>query len=630
MYAYVLFCISDQRYLEEILSFSDLSRHLLPPHYVPYPDVYQAGDFILFAWHSRNDTHGVRQRVNPGVLSHPEKGSFFASGYAAEGLIDADVVPFDNPAFDQEKPTAGIFSILQPSASGLCLAESPGGVSSNTWISRDGKTAQCWSTQPPAVPTFYAKNRVGYCVVSNRPRLGYCASVLSSGYSLSDEYLPKYISSGFAFDGSTPYKGTVVVPPNKSIRLSAGAGEIVRYPIGNAIATPQETPLEEKSATLASLLRAACWPAEAVGSANLFLSGGKDSRALATALKGISKLSAFTIGSISSGEGLAAKHVASRLGCSFAIRNQPIISDALKAAANSNLSTDGLGINFAHRYNFREDLDFLQGLPSFHGHGHLLRGGFARTMTGDNDRLTNNLHAAFLSSFASEAANSTVRTHIEAWRETRKSDFRDGRDVLFYSNLDYRLGLFTAPATLDLTSRTFMVFPLLDERVSRFASSLAVFDRVSERVVFGAMQKLAKDLTELPLFGEIWRFDRNPELRDFPDSDHNFQQGFELRQPREVSKLSEINVHESAFTYDADKEYVQPSSMVASEFILSSSKAEQLKALVEPYVWTEIESLATTGKNTSNHAKLDANTRFNLDSFISRTFIAATLYDISW
>lgn len=389
-------------------------------------------------------------------------------------------------------------------------------------------------------------------------------------------------------------------------------------------------PLEEKAANLAQKLRDACWPARAVGRSRLFLSGGKDSRALSCALSGENEIFAFTIGSISSGEGFTASEVATRLGCAFETRTQAVISDALKAAANSNRSTDGLGINFAHQFNFRHDLDFLEGLPSFHGHGHLLRGGFARTMAGDTSKLTVGLYNAFLSPFAADAAHSIVIPHIDNWLSYRKEHFRDGRDVLFYSNMDFRLGLFTAPASLDLTSRTFMVYPLLDERVARYASSLSVFDRVSERVVFGAMQMLAKDVTELPLFGEIWRFDRSPDKRDFVDSDHNFQEGFHLRQPREATKLSELNVHKTAFTYDADKGHIPPTGKQAASFVLDSTRRNQIEDLVHPYVFDELVSLASSGRNTSEHAKRDANTRFNLNSFINRVFIASTLYDLRW
>jgi hypothetical protein len=607
--------MSDKRYEKEIFAFPDLASRVLPPAFDPTPSVFRAGDLILFYWHSRFDVHNVRATINPGIVTHPTKGTFFSSGYAAENMINGD---------------RRIFSLVELRAKGIAFEDSPGGVGANVWIDKEGRTAQCWSTQPQAVPTFYAKSRNGFCVVGNRPKLVECASTLGAAHKVNPNYLQKYIVSGFAFDGSTPYEHTKAVNANSSLILDNGKFEAAPYPIRPLPATPHDRPLDEKSRELAGLLISASWPARAIGRSNLFLSGGKDSRALASALKGTSGVSAFTIGDVAKGEGFAAKPVAEALGSRFSIRPQPVISDPLKAAAISNLNTDGLGINFAHQYNFLHDLSFLEGLPSYHGHGHLLRGGFARSMNKDLEHLRASVRAPFISEFVVEGARIDVGEHLDKWIDERSADFRDSRDILFYSNLDHRLGLFTAPVSLEFASKTFMVWPLLDERVARYAASLAVFDRVSERVVFGAMRMLAREMTELPLFGEIWRFDRSPEKRDFVDSDHNFQEGFELRQPREASKLDEINIATSAFTFDADKAEFANSAAIAARFILDSSRALDVRRLLEPWCMAEIESLARHGSNTPAHARRDPNRRFVIGSFISRVFVATTLYDLRW
>lgn len=615
MYAYVLFCVSDHRYDDEIASFTDLAKAALPTGFDPLPSIHRQGDFVLVYWHVRNDKHGVLVRINPGAVTSPNGDTFFASGYLAKGMVE-----------ENEKK---VFSIVQQDAGGIRLVESTGGVSSNSWISSSGKVAHCWSTQPPAIPTFFAKNRQGFCVVGNRPRLTYMASVLSNGYAVDRSYLSKYIASGFAFDGITPYPGTAAVPPNKSILLRDGDLAIVDYPLAAPDEIPQDLPLEEKGAALAGLLREATWPARAIGRANLFLSGGKDSRVIACALNGTTKISAFTTGPESGGEADVARPVAEAIGAPYTVRRQMITADAIKAAAASNLMSDGLGSAFAHQFNFRQDLDFLEWLPSFHGHGHLLRGGFGRRMRQTNQEMRDALNSAFLSPFATETAISGVRSGIDQWVGHREKDFRDARDILFYSNMDYRLGLFSAPASLEMTWRTFMVYPLLDERIARFAAGLSVFDRISERVVFAAMRILSRDLTNFPLYGEMWRFDREPERTDYPDSNHNFQEGFELRQPAKASKHVTIKLSES-FSYDADKGHVEDSVKAKSRFILDSSVRKELDELVQPFILDEVSYMANAGQYSSDYWGRDPNTRQNIGSFINRVFIGATLYDLRW
>ncbi len=630
MYAYVLFNLDLDAYRKEIRSFPEIAARLLPPSFNVRPNVLETGDFILFSWHGKRDMHGTRNRINPGAVRHSQKGTFFTTGYLAEGLIDVQTAREQAVPFVRDDDNIAVFDLIHPTTGGIKLSDSTGGVGANVWISSDGSTGHCWSTQPPAVPTFYAKNREGFCVVGSRPRLVHAASMLTSGLRLSRDYLPKYVTSGFALDGETPYPGTKAVPPNASIKLRRAKSEISDYVLGDPEPISQQTPLEYKAQLLAGLLTDACWPARALSSARIFLSGGKDSRAIACALSGESNIAAFTIGSVDQGEGFAAQEVASAIGCSFQTRKQKIISDPIKAAAASHLGTDGLGLNFAHQYNFLPDLRFLDGLPSFHGHGHLLRGGFARTMIADNEFLHNSLFTSFLSPFASDSARSGVKPHLERWLTQRAGSFKDSRDVLFYSNKDFRLGLFTAPSSLDLTSRTFMVYPLLDERISRFAGQLAVYDRVSERVVFAAMQKLNRTLTELPLFGEIWRFDRDPQKRDFPDSDHNFQEGFSLRQPRQQNKFAQHAGSKAALQYDADRPWFSRPSQLAAQFVLDSSARADLHECVTDDCWRELEKIASTGRNTERFRLLDVDSRFNLSSFLNRIFLAASLVDLHW
>lgn len=623
MYAYVLVSIADFSYAEEVRRFPALALNVLPDEYHTEPEILRFGQTLyLFLWKSRAATPAYRERVNPGVIGSEDSGWFFTSGYTQSGLL--------YPSGPGSVPA--VFDMIRPTADGIRLSASTGGVGANMWISPDATHAACWSTQPPAITTFYAKNRRGLCAIGNRPRLVYAASTLSTGYRVDRDYISKYIVSGFAIDGTTPFANTLAVPANRALTVEQGQPRIVPYPLGPSPAIPQTQPLEEKSSSLAQLLRDAVWPADVSEESALFLSGGKDSRTLACALTPYAaRVFAFTTGSLKYGEGRTASEAAARLGANFRTRSQKMIAHPLKAAAVSNLATDGLGIAVAQQYDFVQDLEELKGAPSFHGHGHLLRGGFARTMAlREPEALKKRLYESFISPFVTPGSTHAEVACLDRWWAQRKEDFRDGRDLLFYSNADFRLGLFTSSSAMELTSKTFMVYPLLDERVARFASGLAVFDRVSERVVFGAMRELNRGLTDMPLFGEIWRFDRTPDKRDFVDSNHNFQDGFANRQPEEANKESALIGSTDNLVYDADRAEKINSIQLTADFICTSSIAPMLRSMLLPEIVSEIEHRSKTGERGSYLAKMDVTTRFNLNAFISRVYIAATLCDLRW
>lgn len=622
MYAYVLVSIADSSYAEEVGRFPVLAANVLPHEYRTEPEILRFGQTLyLFLWKSRVATPTYRERVNPGVVGNKDSGWFFTSGYTRAGVL--------YPSGPGSVPA--IFDTIRPTADGIRLSASTGGVGANVWISPDATRATCWSTQPPAITTFYAKNRRGLCAIGNRPRLVYAASTLSTGYQVDRDYISKYIVAGFAIDGTTPFANTLAVPANRALTVDQGQPRIVPYPLGPSPAIPQQQPLEEKASSLAQLLRDAVWPAGVSDESALFLSGGKDSRTLASALTPYAaRVSAFTMGSSKYGEGRTASVVAARLGAAFRTRQQKVITHPLKAAAASNLATDGLGIPFAHQYNFVQDLEELKGVPSFHGHGHLLRGGFARTMAKKPEVVKKQFYESFISPFVKPGSTQAEVACLDRWWEQRKVDFRDGRDLLFYSEADFRLGQFRTASTMELTSKTFMVYPLLDERVSRFAAGLAVFDRVSERVVYGAIRELNRGLADTPLFGDIWRFDRDQDKRDFVDSNHNFQDGFADRQPREVNKETALIGSRDNLVYDADRAENINTIQLTADFVCKSSIAPMLRRMLLPEIMSEIEQRAQRGQHGSYLAKLDASTRFNLNAFILRAYIAATLCDLRW
>jgi hypothetical protein len=145
------------------------------------------------------------------------------------------------------------------------------------------------------------------------------------------------------------------------------------------------------------------------------------------------------------------------------------------------------------------------------------------------------------------------RVALTNWLDKTLEAYPDPRDMLFQAHLEQRLWSFTNANLLEMYSEAFIVYPLLDERVARFAGALNCFDRISERVVFGAIASMAPEIANIPLFENTWRFDRSPDKRDFLDSDHNFQQGYVARQPQSLDRGVFSKARDTAFRYDVDQ-----------------------------------------------------------------------------
>jgi hypothetical protein len=211
---------------------------------------------------------------------------------------------------------------------------------------------------------------------------------------------------------------------------------------------------------------------------------------------------------------------------------------------------------------------------------------------------------------------------LDAWNWRREWSFAEKLDVLFYANQDFRLGQFSAPNMLDLGSRAFMVYPLLDERVARLAAGLSVFDRVSERVLFGAIRQLQPQLANMPLHGEMWHFDRFPERTDFIDSNHNFQAGFDRRRPRACDALRGPAIHGDQGNGVAKR--------TIAEFLMQTSLRRELEDCILPEVSAEIAARATGSPASDWVNVMDKWTKFYFEAFLKRAFVGASLYDLGW
>lgn len=414
---------------------------------------------------------------------------------------------------------------------------------------RNGRL-RLWTTQPPTHGIYHAAGRLfdgshgeraPPCAVAGpRPLLVHLAARGGLGLALSRERVGLRLAAASVLDHGTLFEGVRRLWPTSALELAGGIATELPLdlpPPGSAL------PPERQAAELSAALMAAVSPVR--GGGVLLASGGKDSRTIAAACHAAAvPLQAMTHGAEGGEEAETARAMTARLGIELDLRRQRIHSDPVAGAMRTILRTDGQIAYDCMQLAYDAPVAF--GRPVLHGQGHLLRGGGATRaayalpgqMASPAPRsglfarlgrrpaqppppagldLFQTLEEPFVSGWVMPALNESVRALLDRWRAGRPVG--DPREWLYLVHHDLRVGVHIAPVFLDLTRANRMIFPLLDENVVALANRLPFEDRVSERAVFRAIRAMAPALTELPLFGEMWRFEKDGPAEGFDGRD---------------------------------------------------------------------------------------------------------------
>lgn len=408
---------------------------------------------------------------------------------------------------------------------------------------RDGRL-RLWTTQPGTHGIYYATGRLfdgkngeiaPPCAVAGpRPLLVHLAAQGDLGLSLSQERAGLRLAASSVLDHGTLFEGMRRLWPTHALDLVRGVATEVPLALPAGPSPAKGEAAEQLATDLANALTAAVAPVR--GGGTLLASGGKDSRTIAAACHAAGvPLQAMTHGPEGGEEAETARAMMARLGVTIDIRPQGIYADPVAGAMRTMLRTEGQIASDCRQLPFDAPVAFDK--PVLHGHGHLLRGGgasrsdyalpqpgqpadagrtglgglFGRTPTPppkpDAPDLLKVLETPFTSGWVKPELNQASRAVVDRWRDSRPVS--DPREWLYMAHHDLRVGVHTAPVFLDLTGVNRMIFPLLDENVIAVANRLPFEDRVSERALFRAIRRMAPALTELPLYGEMWRFEKD-------------------------------------------------------------------------------------------------------------------------
>lgn len=471
-------------------AIAKIVHQFAPPAFNTPPDIWKSRVHpVCFMHWTRAGEEGEER------LAQNRKGTLVLDGYITEG--------------ERSQPAKTALSLVSEDGSFFSLRGSTGGVASFAWLSAEGQF-YAWSTQPASLGLYYSSGD-GFSVIGTRPLLVHLAARENEYPNLTAEDIDVRLTSGSLLTGVTFFRGVRRVGVRRAVVLEREYVREIDHPLpDDHVVIRDETSAEEE---ISEALLSAVKPFAAKRSLVL-MSGGKDSRTVTAACVAAgANFSGLTFGPEGGAETVVAQGMARAVNVICAVEQQDTYADIIEGAARSHMRCEGLFTSVPHQINFAALSP--RGVPILHGHGHLLRGGFASSIEPDIARVMKATYAPFIQGWVTAEAAGKVRAYLDKWIATRRNS-PDESHLPYWSHLDLRLGVHLAPSILDYDGINRMIYPLLDERLVIASNKIPLAYKAAERTVFGAIRSLAPALAALPLYGENWRFEAKGEDPRFP------------------------------------------------------------------------------------------------------------------
>lgn len=371
-----------------------------------------------------------------------------------------------------------------------------------------------WNTTPALEAVHWAATE-DYVLVSNRPLLvALFLSVLTNQSSpeLSTDYLAEYLLYGYSLSGRTPFKNVHTLSVNSALAITNGNVRITDVPKGmKSDLRPDHTLNEGVEALYTALTNAMDRTEKEISGrpVQLRLSGGKDSRLLLALLRERKvDLRTVTFG----GEASVDVRLASRLNEMAGIRGEmrsprPTAGDTIVERIEQTIhESGGLPASQAHTAQYRGSDPEKPHEAIMMGQWPLYKGGMA-TRTG----LTTDEINHVLKWQGGNLLRREVRAPFDAdlvdW--SSKLTLSDDLEKLYLFAREFRSGRYLHAHINQYAGDSMIAYPLADAEVGAVCDALSMYEKVSEKALFGALQKLWPDVMKVPLDRSTWRFEKN-------------------------------------------------------------------------------------------------------------------------
>ena len=520
----------------------------IPLGYDNRPHVYVHKNFLFFTF--------VRASSQKEKIIYGENYTIFYDGYFTNECV--------NISYEDINQRGGVNSYIILKSNELIVDTSSAGLFS----------------------VFYSnKDRI---ILSSRPlfvelirgmRIG-DKNTISVEMNNDEKSLISRLAFGSWLTGNTGFKNIYRLLPDERMRISLSGNQIsfekkILLQSNDFLCNDLEMGIADLTASLLSAVKSE----DVTVKRNILLSGGKDSRTIISALDAAKiTFSARINGNPQNEEVIIAKKVfdTCKTAVDFTSQSQRAYYDSVYGGMESVLRTEGQVSHVAHQIYF-DNVKFYDGVV-FHGHGHLLRGGVG----GWEKKPSIDFHEKKLfSSFISGWVNNELVFPCTSFLKSFYRNFLFSDTLAFYSHLHFRVGAYQTPGIIEMSGLNEYRFPLCDEQVVSSARKISIDLLQNEKAVFGAIKSLSPDLSNLPVYGEMWAFEKYAEDPFFPG------------RSKRMSNIDKnyFQSKKSGLELIGDKRQ-DKREVIAAKFIIDSGYFDSIKHLLTPRMRNVILSYA--------------------------------------
>jgi hypothetical protein len=365
-----------------------------------------------------------------------------------------------------------------------------------------------WSTRPGLRPIAKSEGQDGL-VLGTRPRLVHALTRDFRAPSFDYDYMRASLCS-WSLDDRTPYQGTTLLPVDKTWRVQAGVCTVQEHPTP-PFAARENRSMRRQRGLYRAALHEAVEPLRSLPGFELRLSGGKDSRLMAAVIaeRGIVPSTVVCHGAEDSPDVRVARTVAERLGWSLktAIPVTGYRGGILPAARHNLALSDGFFATEPRHIPYPvESLVGERGPGMVMGHMELQKGGWAHSPreTREHSLAVAREKVARLQGAVVPELCEAMWRRVEEYAATLQPQIEAEYGYLL--NYHFRVGRWLTSHCLSHAKEHLLVYPLIDEKVTRVLSGAPLWHLTSERLLAETTWVSAPMLRDLPLAAEPYRF----------------------------------------------------------------------------------------------------------------------------
>lgn len=369
-----------------------------------------------------------------------------------------------------------------------------------------------WNTVPAIEAVHWAANE-DYVVITNRPLLAalYLAVVTGEeAVRLCPDFLVEYLLYSYSLSGRTPYRGVHTLSVKSSLAVVNGDVRISDVPSGLQSGLDADHSMEEAVDALHSSLVSAMDRTEdeiAGRPVQLPLSGGKDSRLLLALLRERDiDFRAVTFGNQSSVDVKLASYLNDMAGVQGEMRTpRPADGDTIVERIATTLhESDGIPASEPHTAQYRGADPERPNEAIMMGQWPLYKGGMATRMDLTPEQVNHVLKWQGGGLLAREV-RAPFDTAIFAW--SNRLAVSEDVEKLYLFAREFRSGRYLHAHVTQYSGRSMIAYPIADSEVGAVCDALTMNEKVSEKAIFGTLERLWPDVMRVPLDRSKWRFE---------------------------------------------------------------------------------------------------------------------------